>query len=57
MKRCELKKLEKITFDEEIPLLDELYVVVSNKKHESLTQLQNKLNNNMNYLFGSLRQC
>ena len=35
MKRCELKKLEKITFDEEIPLLDELYVVVSNRRHES----------------------
>ena len=35
MKRCELKKLEKITFDEEIPLLDELYVVITNKKHES----------------------
>lgn len=35
MKRCELKNLEKYTYDEEIPLLDELYVVVSNKKHES----------------------
>ena len=35
MKRCELKKLEKITFDEEIPLLDELYVVITNKKHDS----------------------
>ena len=35
MKRCELKKLEKITFDEDIPLLDELYVVVSNRRHES----------------------
>ena len=35
MKRCELKKLEKITFDEEIPLLDELYVVVSRRKHDS----------------------
>ena len=35
MKRCELKKLEKITFDEEIPLLDELYVVITNRKHES----------------------
>lgn len=35
MKRCELKKLEKITFDEEIPLLDELYVVITNRRHES----------------------
>ena len=35
MKKNELKKLEKITFDEEIPLLDELYVIVSIKKHDS----------------------
>ena len=35
MKRNELKKKKKITFDEEIPLLDELYVVVSRKKHDS----------------------
>lgn len=35
MKKSELKKLEKITYDEEIPLLDELYVVVSNRKHDS----------------------
>ena len=35
MKKSELKKLEKITFDEEIPLLDELYVIVSIKKHDS----------------------
>ena len=35
MKKSELEKLEKITYDEEIPLLDELYVVVSNRKHES----------------------
>ena len=35
MKRNELKKLEKITFDEEIPLLDELYVVITNKRHET----------------------
>lgn len=35
MKRCELKKLENITYDEEIPLLDELYVVITNRKHDS----------------------
>ena len=35
MKRNELKKLEKITYGEDIPLLDELYVVITNKKHES----------------------
>ena len=35
MKRNELEKLEKITYDEEIPLLDELYVIVSNRKHDS----------------------
>lgn len=35
MKKSELKKLENITYDEEIPLLDELYVVVSNRKHDS----------------------
>ena len=35
MKKSELEKLEKITFDEEIPLLDELYVVITNRKHES----------------------
>lgn len=35
MKRNELEKLEKITYDEEIPLLDELYIVVSNRKHDS----------------------
>ena len=35
MKRNELEKLEKITYDEEIPLLDELYVVITNRKHES----------------------
>lgn len=35
MKKSELKNLEKCTYDEEIPLLDELYVVVSNTKHES----------------------
>ena len=35
MKRNELEKLEKITYDEEIPLLDELYVVITNIKHDS----------------------
>ena len=35
MKKSELKKLENITYGEEIPLLDELYVVVSNRKHDS----------------------
>lgn len=35
MKKSELKKLENITYDEEIPLLDELYVVVSREKHDS----------------------
>ena len=35
MKKAKLNKLEKIAFLEEIPLLDELYVVVSNKKHDS----------------------
>ncbi len=35
MKKSELKKLENITFDEDIPLLDELYVVITNKRHES----------------------
>ena len=35
MTKDELSKLEKIAFFEEIPLLDELYVVVSNKKHDS----------------------
>lgn len=35
MKKSELKNLENITYDEEIPLLDELYVVITNKKHES----------------------
>ena len=35
MTKKELEKLELITYDEAIPLLDELYVVVSNKKHDS----------------------
>lgn len=35
MKKSELKKLENITYDEEIPLLDELYVVITNRKHDS----------------------
>ena len=35
MTKHELNKLEKIAFTEEIPLLDELCVVVSNKKHDS----------------------
>ena len=35
MTKDELNKLEKITFTEEIPLLDELYIVVSKKKHDS----------------------
>ena len=35
MTKKELEKLEKITFTEDIPLLDELYVVVSNKMHDS----------------------
>ena len=35
MKKNDLNKLEKAAFLEEIPLLDELYVVVSNKKHDS----------------------
>ena len=35
MRRNELEKLEKITYDEEIPLLDELYVVITNIKHDS----------------------
>ena len=35
MKKDDLNELEKVAFLEEIPLLDELYVVVSNKKHDS----------------------
>ena len=35
MKKDDLNKLEKVAFLEEIPLLDELYVVVSSKKHDS----------------------
>ena len=35
MKKKELEKLEMIKYNEDIPLLDELYVVVSNKKHDS----------------------
>ena len=35
MKKKDLERLELITYDENIPLLDELYVVVSNKKHAS----------------------
>ena len=35
MTKKELEKLEKIAFLEEIPLVDELYIVVSNKKHDS----------------------
>ena len=35
MKKKDLEKLELITYDEAIPLLDELYVVVSNEKHDS----------------------
>lgn len=35
MTKKELEKLEKIEFLEEIPLLDEIYVIVSNKKHDS----------------------
>ena len=35
MKKDDLNKLEKVAFLEEIPLLDELYVVVSNRKHDS----------------------
>ena len=35
MKKSELEKLEQITYGEEIPLLDELYVVVSRRKHDS----------------------
>ena len=35
MTKKKLEKLEKIAFLEAIPLLDELYVVVSNKKHDS----------------------
>ena len=35
MKKKDLEKLELITYDEAIPLLDELYVVITNKRHES----------------------
>lgn len=35
MKKRELEKLEMIKYNEDIPLLDELYVVVSNNKHDS----------------------
>ena len=35
MKKKDLEKLELITYNEDIPLLDELYVVISNKKHDS----------------------
>lgn len=35
MKKRELEKLEMIKYNEDIPLLDELYVVVSNEKHDS----------------------
>ena len=35
MKKKDLERLELIAYNEDIPLLDELYVVVSNKRHES----------------------
>ena len=35
MKKKDLERLELITYNENIPLLDELYVVVSNEKHDS----------------------
>ena len=35
MKKKDLERLELITYNENIPLLDDLYVVVSNKKHDS----------------------
>ena len=35
MKKRDLEKLELLKYNENIPLLDELYVVVSNKKHDS----------------------
>ena len=35
MKKKDLEKLELVTCNEDIPLLDELYVVISNKKHIS----------------------
>ena len=35
MKKKELEKLEMIKYNEAIPLLDELYVIVSNNKHDS----------------------
>ena len=35
MKKTDLERLELITYDENIPLRDELYVVVWNKKHDS----------------------
>ena len=35
MKKKDLERLELITYNEQIPLLDELYVVVSNRKHDS----------------------
>ena len=35
MKKKDLERLKLVAYNENIPLLDELYVVVSNKKHDS----------------------
>ena len=51
MTRDELEKLESIRFDEEVPLLTEIYVVVDRKKHDSGYRILNIYGCNQDHTF------
>lgn len=51
MTRDELEKLESIRFNEEVPLLTEIFVVVDRKKHDSGYRILNIYGRNQNHTF------
>lgn len=57
MTRDELEKLESIRFDEEVPLLTEIYVVVDGKKHDSGYRMLNIYGCNQDNTFAKKLSC
>ena len=57
MTKAELEKLESIRFDEEVPLLTEIYVVVDRKKHDSGYRMLNIYGCNQKNTFAKKLSC
>ncbi len=57
MTRDELEKLESIKFNEDIPLLNEIYVVVDKKEHESGYRILNIYGRNQDNTFAKKLSC